>query len=448
MITTKLRHMKKTLFICAAWLSLSVATAQETVYPAKEQKGLLFIKNGTVHVGNGQVIENATIEVRDGKITKVGSNIAIPADDVKVYDAKGKHVYPGLILPTSTLGIQEIGGNAVRGSNDYREIGDVNAGVRALAAYNADSKIINTVKANGILLAHIIPQGSLVGGVSSVVQLDAWNYEDAAYAPDNGMNLYMPSLLAGPGGRFGRLFAAFGGQIQTDPVKQALDRIEAVKEFFRDAKAYYQKDAKTSINIKFEAARPLFEKKQKLFVHCDQVKQMLLALDFVKEFGFDVVIVGGSESWQIADLLKQNNVPVILSQMHNLPTLDDDDIDQPFKTPAALQKAGVLFAITDDDSQNRGRNMPFNAGTAVAYGLDKEAAISAMTLNTAKILGIANRTGSIEVGKDANIVISEGDILDMRSSKISHAFIQGRHVSLDNKHSQLYERYKHKYGIK
>lgn len=440
--------MKKTLFICAAWLSLSVATAQETVYPAKEQKGLLFIKNGTVHVGNGQVIENATIEVRDGKITKVGSNIAIPADDVKVYDAKGKHVYPGLILPTSTLGIQEIGGNAVRGSNDYREIGDVNAGVRALAAYNADSKIINTVKANGILLAHIIPQGSLVGGVSSVVQLDAWNYEDAAYAPDNGMNLYMPSLLAGPSGRFGRLFAAFGGQIQTDPVKQALDRIEAVKEFFRDAKAYYQKDAKTSINIKFEAARPLFEKKQKLFVHCDQVKQMLLALDFVKEFGFDVVIVGGSESWQIADLLKQNNVPVILSQMHNLPTLDDDDIDQPFKTPAALQKAGVLFAITDDDSQNRGRNMPFNAGTAVAYGLDKEAAISAMTLNTAKILGIANRTGSIEVGKDANIVISEGDILDMRSSKISHAFIQGRHVSLDNKHSQLYERYKHKYGIK
>jgi imidazolonepropionase-like amidohydrolase len=254
--------------------------------------------------------------------------------------------------------------------------------------------------------------------------------------------------LAGPGGRFGRLFAAFGGQVQVDPVKQALDRIEAVKEFFRDAKSYYQKDNKTSINIKFEAARALFEKKQKLFVHCDQVKQMLLALDFVKEFGFDVVIVGGSESWQIADLLKQNNVPVILSQMHNMPTLDDDDIDQPFKTPAALQKAGVLFAITDDDSQNRGRNMPFNAGTAVAYGLDKEAAISAMTLNTAKILGIADRTGSIEVGKDANIVVSEGDILDMRSSRITHAFIQGRHVSLDNKHSQLYERYKHKYGIK
>ena len=163
--------------------------------------------------------------------------------------------------------------------------------------------------------------------------------------------------------------------------------------------------------------------------------------------GFEVVIVGGSESWQIADLLKQNNVAVILSQMHALPTLADDDVDQPYKSATALQKAGVLYSINDDDGQHRGRNLPFNAGTAAAYGITKEQALMAITLSAAKILGIADRTGSIEVGKDANIVISEGDILDMRSSIITNAIIQGRAVNLDDKHKQLYERYKVKYGI-
>jgi len=161
-----------------------------------------------------------------------------------------------------------------------------------------------------------------------------------------------------------------------------------------------------------------------------------------------VVIIGGSESWQIAPLLKQHNIGVILSQMHDLPTLDDDDIDMPYKAPAVLQKAGVLFCINDDDPQNRGRNLPFNAGTAATYGLTKEEALSAITLNAAKILGADAITGSIEKGKDANIVISAGDILDMHTSVIEHAFIQGRKIVLDDKHKQLYERYKYKYGIK
>ena len=173
-----------------------------------------------------------------------------------------------------------------------------------------------------------------------------------------------------------------------------------------------------------------------------------MAIDFKKELDIDVVVVGGSESFQVADLLKQNNIPVIVSQMHALPTLSDDAVDQPYKLPAQLQNAGVLFAINDDDGQHRGKNLPFNAGTAVAYGLTKEQALSAITLNAAKILGIADRTGSIETGKDANIVISTGDILDMRSNNITDAFIQGRQLNLTDKHKQLYDRYKYKYGIK
>jgi imidazolonepropionase-like amidohydrolase len=437
--------MKKLMTILAIATTVN-AMAQETVYPAKEYKGLLFLKNGTVHVGNGQVIENATIKISNGKIEQVGTNIAIPQDNVKVFDVSGKHVYPGLILPSSTLGLVEIG-SGVRGSNDFNEIGDNNTSVRAISAYNADSKITNTLRNNGILLAHVAPEGSLIGGTSSVVQLDAWNYEDAAYATDMGVNLYMPSLLnsQGRGGRTAFFLAMT--QPQVDRVKQALETIDKVKQFFREAKAWMAAPSHTETNLKYEACRGLFEKKEKLFVHANEVNQMLVAVDFAKEFGFDVVVVGGSESYRIADLLKQNNISVILSQMHSLPTMNDDDVDQPYKIPAVLQKAGVLFCINDDDSQNRGRNLPFNAGTAVAYGLQKEEALQAITLNAAKILGIADRTGSIEAGKDANIVVSDGDILDMRSNKISKAFIQGRDIDLHNKQTQLFDRYKYKYGI-
>jgi imidazolonepropionase-like amidohydrolase len=192
----------------------------------------------------------------------------------------------------------------------------------------------------------------------------------------------------------------------------------------------------------------LFEKKQKLFVHCDVVREIIAAIDFKKEFDFDVVLVGASESFQVAELLKSNNIPVILNQMHALPTLADDGVDLPYALPALLQKAGVLFAINDEDGQHRGKNLPYNAGTAVAYGLTKEQALSSITLSAAKILGIDDKAGSIEKGKDGNIVISEGDILDMKSSKIGLVMIQGRIVSLDDKHKQLYERYMYKYGLK
>ena len=415
--------MKKILFIQLFVLSIiSLVKAQDDVYPAKEYKGLLFIKNATIHVGNGQVIENGTIQVNNGKIEKLGQDIAIPAGDVKVIDAKGKQVYPGLILSSTQIGLKEIGGNAVRGSNDFNELGDYNTNIRSIVAYNADSRIPGTLRANGILLANTIPQGGLLPGSSSVVQLDAWNYEDAAYKTDVAIHFNMPELLNRPRGFFVQQ------QPAGDPVKLGLEKIEEVKNFFRQAKGYLQEGAHKETNLKFEALRPLFEKKQKFFVHCDIVKQMLIAIDFAKEFGFDVVLVGASESYQIADLLKQNNISVILSQEHALPTSDDDDVDQPYKTPAMLKKAGVFFALNDDDESARHRNLAFNAGTAVAYGLTKEEALTAITLNAAKILGIDDRTGSIEVGKDANIVISEGDILDMRTSIITDAFIQGRKV--------------------
>jgi imidazolonepropionase-like amidohydrolase len=261
---------------------------------------------------------------------------------------------------------------------------------------------------------------------------------------DNGINLYMPSLLPKPV----KSAATPGGPPPPDPVKEGLMQIDRLKGFFGEARAFFALTGNTTTNLKYQAVKGLFDKSQKLFVHAKTVKQMLVALDFVKEFGFDMVIVGGHDSWQIADLLKQHNVAVILHQPHSLPTLSDDAVDQPYSTAAQLMKAGVLFSVTDDDGHNRGRNLPFNAGTTVAYGLTKEQALQAITLNAAKILGIADRTGSIETGKDANIIISTGDILDIRTHNITDAFIQGRQITLNNKQIQLYERYKHKYGLK
>jgi imidazolonepropionase-like amidohydrolase len=435
--------MKK-LIIFIQLLAVGIASqAQEDVYPAKAYAGKLYITNGTIHVGNGQVIENGTIEVENGKIVQVGAGVTVPAGS-KVVDVKGKQVYPGLILPVTDLGLKEIG-NGVRGSNDYSELGEYNNSIRSIVAYNTDSKIINTLKANGILLAGVTPQGGTISGSSSVVQLDAWNWEDAAYKMDNAIHLNMPTFISRPS-----RFAAFFGipQPQTDPTKEALKKIDDIKTLFRQAKGYLQEATHKETNLKFEALKGLFSKKQKLFVHASQVKQMLIAIDFVKEFGFDVVIVGGSESFQIADLLKQYNIAVILGDEHALPSTEDDDIDQPFKTPAMLQSAGVLFALNDEHGESRYRNLPFNAGTAAAYGLTKEQALQAITLNSAKILGVDDKTGSLETGKDANIVVSEGDILDMRTSIIVHAFIQGREVSLENKQKQLYDRYKYKYDLK
>jgi hypothetical protein len=242
--------------------SLGRLAAQETVLPAPKQTGTIVITGATVHVGNGQVLENASIEMRDGKITQVGTNIT-PAAGATVVDAKGKHVYPGLILPMSNLGLVEV--PSVRATSDVQEIGEMNPNVRALSAYNTDSKVINTLRSNGILLANIVPEGGLLSGLSSVVQLDAWNWEDAAYKTDFGVHLRLPSMMARP--RFGGFGGGLGGgpnQPPSDPVKEGLEKVDMVKTFFHEAKAYNSEASHAVTNLKLESVKGLFDKKQKL----------------------------------------------------------------------------------------------------------------------------------------------------------------------------------------
>ena len=425
-------------FLLIATVTTLQLFAQETISPATKQTQPIAITGATLHIGNGQVLFNATIVFTAGKITAVGSSVNIPAD-AKIIQADGRQVYPGFILSYSNLGLVDV--NNVRATTDVKEIGNWNASVRAIAAYDAESKVINTVRPEGVLLANIVPEGNLLSGTSSVVQLDAWNWQDASYAVDNGLHFFMPSLLPPPPGA-----RKSGANAQDDPVKAGLEKVDQFKAFLREAKAYNNSTLHNETNLKFAAVKGLFNGSEKLFIHAGTVKEMLVAIDIAKDLSIPTVIVGGEDSWQIAPLLKQNNISVIVNQMHSLPILPDDDIDQPYKTPAQLQKAGVLFAINDVDEQTRGRNLAFNAGTAAAYGLTKDEALSAITLNAAKILGIDSRTGSLETGKDANLFICDGDALDMRTNLLSHAFIQGREISLESRQTQLFDKYKKKYA--
>ena len=427
-----------TLFFALSGLT---AFAQETMHPSPAQSKTIVITGGTIHVGNGTIIENGTLVLEKGKIKTVSATPVTISGDVERIDATGKQVYPGLIAPNSSLGLVEFA--STKSTIDIEELGEMNPNIRSIVAYNTDSKIINTVRSNGVLLAQITPQGGMIPGSSSVVQLDAWNWQDAAYAMDNGIHFKMPALINRP--------AAFQRRgANADPVAAGLARLEEARSFFKEAKAYLNEKTHTSTNLKFEATRGLFDGSKPFFVHCDLVKEMLAAIHFAKEFNFKLVLVGATDSWMIADILKENKVSVILGEIHSLPASEDDAVDQPYKTPGMLQKAGVLFSMGFEagDGNWRQRDLPFHAGTMSAYGMTKEEALSAITLNAAKILGIADRTGSIEAGKDANVIITTGDVLDMRSSVLTHAFIQGRTLNLDNKHSQLFERYKYKYNVK
>ncbi len=424
-----------TLLLGITW----AAQAQENSIPTNPQTKNVCITNVTIHVGNGTVISSGMVVFAKGKITMVTANTTIP-DSCTVIDGKGQHLYPGIIAASTNLGLVEVG--SIKATQDYAELGDVNPSLKSIVAYAADSKVINTVRSNGILLAHIVPQGGTISGTSSIVQLDAWHWEDAAYKVNNGIHFNMPALINRPS-----FFGPRPGQ--EDAIKNALNKIEDIKNLLRDAKAYNSSN-RTPKNLKYEALQGLYNGSQKLYIHCDLVKEIMIAVQIKKEFGIDIVLVGATDSWMVATLLKENNIPVILSEPHSLPSMADDAVDQPYKTGYILQKAGVLFTICQDadDGFWQQRCLPYQAGTMAAYGLTKEEALTAITLNAAKILGIANSTGSIEVGKDANLIISQGDVLDMATSNITHAFIQGREINITNKQTDLYEKYKTKYGIK
>ncbi|SFR81392.1 amidohydrolase family protein [Maribacter stanieri] len=427
--------MKKLITLVIAIGFIIPTIGQQT--PGPKQTEAITIEGATAHLGNGEVIESSLIMFEDGKITFVGDSKMRIARKGKVIDATGKHVYPGFIAPAKTLGLVEI--DAVRASNDEDEIGDFIPHVRSLIAYNAESKVVESMRPNGVLIAQIAPTGGRISGTSSIVQFDAWNWEDAAIKVDDGVHLNWPSTF-----KQGRWWA--GEDPGYHPNKDYSDQIEEVTSFFKNAAAYGKSTPK-EVNPAYAAMQGIFDGTQKLYVHADDEKQIIDAINTLKSNGAkDVVLIGGYHAYKIPEFLKSNNIPVLVQYTHNLPVFDDDDYDLPYKLPKLLVDAGLLVGIQNSDAENfQTRNLPFYAGQAAQQGLDKEIAVQLLTGNTAKILGIDDLYGTLENGKSATLFISEGDALEMSGNQLTHVFIDGRLVSLETHQTELWKRYMGKY---
>jgi len=420
--------------VIGLFLIANSVVAQTETPGAKQTKKVLLL-NGVAHLGTGEVIKNSAIAFEEGKLTIVANAAAIKLDfsqfDTVIRLNESQHVYPGFITPNSTLGLTEIG--AVRMTHDYAEYGIFKPHVRAIVAYNAESRITTTVRSNGVLMGQITPRSGAISGTSSIVHFDAWNWEDAIIKKDDGVHL-----------NWAGMFSRWNGK----PNKNYEKTTTNLNQFFMNALAYSKKGNHTEKNLRFEAMRGVFNGDKTLYVHANFIKEITEAINFAKKYKVaKMVLIGGYDAWMATDMLKENNVAVILKRVHSLPTRQEEDVYLPYKMPKKLFDAGVLFCLENsgDMEAMQTRNLPFYAGTAAAYGLDKEEALKLITLNTAKILGIDAMVGSLEVGKSATLIISKGDALDMRTNAVTTAFIQGRLVDVNNHQKKLYKKYSEKY---
>jgi imidazolonepropionase-like amidohydrolase len=410
--------------------------AQQT--PAPAQSGAITINGATAHIGNGSIIENSVIVFENGVITAIGGSGT--ATKGRLIDAAGKHVYPGFIAPAKSLGLVEV--NAVRASNDQDEIGEFIPNIRSLIAYNAESKVVESMRPNGVLIGQATPQGGRISGTSSIVQFDAWNWEDAAVKVDDGIHMNWPGSF-----RRGRWWA--GEERGWKPNKDYSKDLDEIRDYMSNAKAYGKSNGQSK-NEGFAAMLGLFDGSKKLYINVEDEKEMIDAVTLTKEAGVkNIVIVGGYEAYKIIPFLKQQGVPVLVRQTHSLPRRDDDDYDLPYRLPKMLVDGGLLVGLQNANMSNfQTRNLPFYAGQLVGQGMDKETALQLITSNTAKILGIDNAYGTLEAGKSATLFVSEGDALDMRTNILTHAFIDGREISLETHQSELWKRYMEKYSRK
>jgi imidazolonepropionase-like amidohydrolase len=435
------KNMKRLLLIFT--LFTFSAYGQDVPVPALKQSQPVLLKNGTIHIGDGRVIEKGSILFDNGIILDVG-NFETKLSNIKEIDCAGKQIYPGIIAANTILGLDEI--DAARPTLDYQETGGINPNVRTIVGYNTDSRIIPTVRSNGVLIAQIAPEGTAIGGTSSIVQLDAWNWEDAVYQMDDGLFVDWPSMT------FSTAFYAPPLDVQKKNSETALNQI---CKAFEDARAYMTvKDAGklTGVDQRWEAMVPVLKKTRSLFVRAYTAKQIEGAVALAKKYDVKMVLVGANDAGMLTALLKENHIPVVIENVHALPDRDDDDVDGPYKLAKILKDAGIKYCLSINSLNQAGANGPwsqqnlmFQAGNTAGYGLTKEEALMSITKNAAEILGIADRVGSLEKNKDATIIVSTGDVLDMRTSNVERAFIQGRAIDLGNKQKDLYKKFKAKY---
>ena len=404
----------------------------------------ILLKGATIHTITRGNLDQGDVLIRDGKIARVEESIDTVAD--RIVNLTGKHLYPGMIATTTTLGLLEI--NAVRATLDTHEVGQWTPEVLSWRAVNPESELIPVARANGITHAQPIPLGGIVSGQSGVIQLSGWTVEDLMVKPTVGLHVWWPSMSLND--RPKELSNnPSSWKSPKDQAKQRKQRMREITEFFESAKAYVShreqnKDAHTIPN--WASTTSWVKGKTPLFIHANEKRQIASAVQWADENGYDMILVGGRDAWRVADKLSEHRIPVIYEHTFTLPNRGEDSYDAYFTAPSILAEAGVKVIFSEGTSRFAAssiRNLPHSAAQAVAFGMHKEEALKGLTLYPAQVLGLGNRLGSIESGKEASLIALTGELLDIRS-QVSEVWIKGERVSLESRHTRLYNKYRNR----
>ncbi|PPZ92743.1 amidohydrolase [Cloacibacterium normanense] len=420
--------MKKIFF--TLYILVSAMVLAQRPNPAPAQKNPIAITNATIHTATGTVLNNASLVFENGKITQI--NGIIPSN-AEVINVQNKHVYPGFILVNNTLGLVEI--SATNATVDYREANDISPEVRSLISFNTDSHVIPVIRSNGVLLTQPVLKHGTLSCTSSIMQLDAWNWEDAVVATDNVLHLSWPEIFRIDDEKRNKEF-------QT----RRTEKIKELTLLFQRAQQYDNQQVK---DYKLNAIKPVFENR-KLFVEVAGANETLEVIAWANKLNLrNVVLIGESNLVGVLDDIKKSNFPLIIKRVHSLPVNSSDSPRLPYEFAKLVQDKGILYGLdySGDMEYQNSRNLPFLAGTTVAYGVEKEKALQSITINLAKMLGIDKNYGTLEVGKSATLFISEGDALDQLTNNVTEAFIDGRKINLDNQQKELYKTYQEKYRL-
>jgi imidazolonepropionase-like amidohydrolase len=428
-----------TTFVCVVVGLHSTLLVASPEIPGEATKQPIAIVGATVHPISGEPLEHATLVVRQGKIVSVGIKVNVPNNAITI-DASGKHIYPGMFDAHTDMGLVEV--NAVRASVDVRETGSINPNVKSWVSVNPDSEIIPVTRSNGVLLALSAPAGGLISGQSAVLQLDGWTWEDLAVRTGIGMHVVWPRMSP---------------SIDWDTDESAKEQIESrdkalerLRQTFVDARAYEQArradEGQHPIDLRWEAMLPVLAGKLPLIVDADDIQQIQASVAFAEQQKVKLIIYGGYDAPLCAELLKKRDVAVIIGGVYRLPMRRSEAYDTPFTVPARLHEAGVRFCISGSGrfGASNVRNLPYHAAMAVAFGLPHDEAMKAITSSPAQILGVAERVGTLERGRDATFIITDGDPLET-TTQVEAAYIQGREVDLNNRHKRLWKKYEEKY---
>ncbi len=429
----KIRHVGRIVFLGVPVMAV-LAYGQ---IPAPPQRQPIALINATIHPVSSADVETAALVMDQGKIVDLGTDIPIPSHAIKI-DLQGRHIYPGLIESRSVLGLTEISGVDV--TNDYAERGDINPSVRAEVAVNPDSEHFPVARANGIALAVAAPTGGLIAGRSALIMTDGWTWKEMTLKAPLSMIVNWPSMRMG----------GDEDEVSRQPRDRAGKRIEILDQAIQDAQAYQTAvespptdERFPQRDVRWEALVPVLRGDLPVWIRADSLLEIEAAVSWIGKHRLRAVLVGGSDAGYCLDLLKSRGIPVVVTSVLSLPDRRDADFDEPFTLPLRLYRAGVKFCIASGSASGL-RNLPYHAAKAAAYGLPRDEALKAITLYPAQILGVADRVGSLEKGKDATLIVTDGDPLEI-TTRVSELFIQGRRVDLANKHQRLYDKYRQRY---